>query len=87
MTQTGDDADESEPLLYGWYQGALVTLAMEPEFKAKRAATRVTVLCFHVATRLSNERGTPGQQVKSVECHVPRANGCSDSEYSHRCRF
>lgn len=48
----------STALLYGWYRGAPVTPAMEAIFKSNRAATRATLLCFHVATRPSNE-GTP----------------------------
>jgi hypothetical protein len=44
---------------YGWMKGAPLTPAMEALFRAKRAATRATLLCFHVATALSSKAETP----------------------------
>ncbi len=51
-----------DALRYGWAMGAPVTPAMAEAFKAKRAATCATLLCFHVATRLSEGRGAAGEQ-------------------------
>jgi hypothetical protein len=52
-----------EPVLramqYGWMRGAPMTPAVEALFRAKRAATRATLLCFHVATALSRKAETP----------------------------
>jgi hypothetical protein len=46
---------------YGWAKGAPMTPAMDALFRAKRAATRTTLLCFHVATGLSTKEETPPQ--------------------------
>ncbi len=44
-------------LRYGAAMGAPLTPVMEQVFQAKRAATRTTLLCFHVAHRLSRKGG------------------------------
>jgi hypothetical protein len=49
-------------LQYGWVMGAPVTPAMEEVFRAKRAATRATLLCFGVASRRSQDKGTSPEQ-------------------------
>jgi hypothetical protein len=53
-------------LQYGWAMGAPLTPAMEEVFKAKRAATRATLLCFHVAARLSQGTGSLTQETDSA---------------------
>jgi hypothetical protein len=49
-------------LRYGWVMGAPVTPVMEEVFEAQRAATRATLCCFHVASRLELGDGTSEQQ-------------------------
>jgi hypothetical protein len=44
-------------LRYGAAMGAPLTPVMEQVFRAKRAATRTALLCFHVAHRLSRKGG------------------------------
>jgi hypothetical protein len=59
IPQIPDDSDSMwAALRYGWVMGAPVTPVMEETFKAQRAATRATLLCFHVASRLSRGEGT-----------------------------
>jgi hypothetical protein len=45
-------------LRYGWARGAPLTPAMERLFRAKRAATRETLLCFHVSSRMGRGEGS-----------------------------
>ncbi len=52
----------ADALHYGWAMGAPVPAATEDAFRAKRAATRATLLCFHAAARLSRERGSRKQR-------------------------
>ncbi len=60
-------------LQYGWAMGAPLTPAMEELFRAKRAATRATLLCVRVAARLSHDAGASPQQraVWAVMGRVP----------------
>jgi hypothetical protein len=50
-----------QAMQYGWVRGAPMTPAMETLFRAKRAATRAILNCFHVATSLSNREETSPQ--------------------------
>ncbi len=52
----------SRVLQYGWAMGAPLTPAIEEVFRAKRAATRSTILCFKAAARLSREVGISPRQ-------------------------
>jgi hypothetical protein len=54
------------PLLYGWVNGAPVTPAVKEVCKAKRAATRATLLSFYVASRLSRGEGTPCEDREGI---------------------
>jgi hypothetical protein len=49
-------------LQYGWAMGAPLTPAIEEVFRAKRAATRATLLCFIVAARPSRQLGMSPRQ-------------------------
>jgi hypothetical protein len=61
--QSPQDADAMwAALRYGWVMGAPVTPVMEDMFKAQRAATRATLLSFHVSSRLSRGEGTSEQR-------------------------
>jgi hypothetical protein len=60
------------PLRYGWEMGAPVTTLMEEVFKAKRSATRAVLACFHVASGLSQGKGTPERKAAwSVMGRIP----------------
>jgi hypothetical protein len=56
-----EEPEDAEPMLralrYAWAMGAPLPPAVEEVFRAKRAATRATVLCFGVATQ--RRRGLP----------------------------
>jgi hypothetical protein len=58
---------------YGSLFGAPLTPVMQEVFKSKRRSTRATLLCFHVATRLSRGEGPPEQRVR--ESHQCRPHG------------
>jgi hypothetical protein len=58
-------------LQYGWAMGSPVTPAMEEVLKAKRAATRATLLCFGVASRRSREKGTSPRQRAACALMAP----------------
>jgi hypothetical protein len=58
-----EDAEHMREVLhYGWAMGAPLTPVMKEVFEAKRAATRATLLCFHVATGLSQTEGASWEQ-------------------------
>jgi hypothetical protein len=58
IAQLPQDSEYMRKVLhYGWAKGAPLTPAMEEVLKAKRAATRATLLCFHVTTGLSQAAG------------------------------
>jgi hypothetical protein len=53
-----DAAHMWKVLRYGWGVGAPLTPPIEEAFKAKRAATRAVLICFHIGAKLSQEEGT-----------------------------
>ncbi len=61
-----DAAHMWRALQYGWVMGAPLTPAMADVFKSKRAATRATLLCFHVAARMSQGTGSLSQGTGSL---------------------
>jgi hypothetical protein len=70
-----DAEDMWKALYYGWAMGAPLTPVMEDFFEGKRAATRVTLFCFHVATGLSQDDGASCEQTAQAARHGARANG------------
>jgi hypothetical protein len=61
-----------QSLRYGGFMGAPWSPAMEEMFRAQRRSTRAVLLCFHVATRLSQGWGVAAQRAAwSGMRHVP----------------
>jgi hypothetical protein len=62
-----EDAEGMRRVLrYGWAMGAPLTPGMEEVFRAHRAATRTTLLCFHVAERLGRGTRSLSQETGSL---------------------
>ncbi len=63
VPETAEDTEDMRDALhYAWAMGAPLTPVMEELFDAKRAGTRATLLCFHVAMGLSQMAGSSSEQ-------------------------